>query len=133
MGKNEIVGHWILMAERVWKSVEALFKEGQYMHALFFSHLVIEKLLKAIWANENTENEPPRVHDLEYLYNQTELKLTAEQVDFLSLMNSWNLEGRYQDYKDKFFKKATGSYTETKLKQVDALRLCLLSELPRKK
>ncbi len=133
MGKKEIIAHWIMMAERDWKSVEALFKAGQYMHALFFSHLVIEKIMKAHWTKDNTESEPPRVHDLQYLYNQTELKLTAEQVDFMGVMNAWNLEGRYQDYKDKLYKRSTKSYTEEKLKQVNDLRLCLLSELQNKK
>ncbi len=117
------------MAERDWKSAQALLKEGQYMHALFFSHLVIEKLLKAHWIKTNTENEAPRVHDLEYLYNQTELTLPAAQVDFLSVVNAWNLEGRYQDYKDKFFKKASRTYTEEKLRLVNELRVWLLSEL----
>jgi HEPN domain-containing protein len=94
--------------------------------------LVIEKILKAHWAKDNEESEPPRIHDLEYLYNQTELKLSADQVDLLGVMNSWNLEGRYQDYKDKFYKRTTKSYTEDKLKLVDTLRLCLLSELQNK-
>lgn len=133
MGKNEIVGHWITTAERDWVSVQALLKAGQFMHALFFSHLVIEKLLKAHWVSGNLENEPPRIHDLEHLYNQTELKLAADQVDLLRVMNAWNLEGRYQDYKDKFFKMATHAYTREKIKQVEKLRTWLLSKLPRKK
>lgn len=70
-------------------SVLALHEAGQHMHALFFSHLVIEKMLKAHWAKDNEESEPPRIHDLEYLYNQTELKLSANQVDLLGVMNSW--------------------------------------------
>lgn len=120
------------MAGRDWKSVEALFKAGQFIHALFFSHLVIEKLLKAHWTRDNIENEPLRVHDLEFLYNQTELKLSAEQTDFLRIVNSWNLEGRYQDYKDKFYKIATKDYTEQKIKQVDELRVWLQSALQSK-
>ena len=132
VGKKEIIAHWITMAGRDWKSAEALFQVGQYIHTLFFCHLVIEKLLKASWARDNVENEVPRIHDLEYLYNQTELSLSPEQVDFLRLINSWNLEGRYQDYKDKFYKATTQAYTKEKLKKVDELRLWLLSELQKK-
>jgi HEPN domain-containing protein len=129
MGKSEIVAHWLLQAERDWRSVQALFREGQYMHALFFSHLVVEKLLKAHWVNNNVENEAPRVHDLEFLYNQTDLSMPAEQVEFLSIISSWNLEGRYQDYKDKFYQRATRQYTEEKLNQVDTLRTWLQLQL----
>lgn len=132
MGKKEIIEHWVGMAERDWKSVGALFEAGQYIHALFFCHLVIEKLLKAHWAKDNVENEPPRIHDLEFLYNQTELKLSTDHVDLLGIINSWNLEGRYQDYKDKFFKRASKAYTEEKLKAVDNLRLWLQSELQKR-
>lgn len=81
MGKTEIIAHWLTMAERDWKSVQALNEAGQYMHALFFSHLAIEKILQAHWAKDNIETEPPRIHDLEYLYNQTDLKLSSPQVD----------------------------------------------------
>jgi HEPN domain-containing protein len=129
MGKKEIIAHWITMAGRDWASVQALFKARQYIHALFFCHLVIEKLLKAQWTKDNIENDAPRVHDLEHLYNQTELKLSADQIDLIRIMNSWNLEGRYQDYKDKFFKSTSLAYTEGKLKEVDQLRLWLLSVL----
>jgi len=102
LGKPEFITYWITQAERDWKSVQALLKEKQFIHALFFSHLVGEKLLIAHWVKTNAENEAPRIHDLDYLYNQTEVLLTADQVDFLAVINSWNLEGRYQDYKDKF-------------------------------
>lgn len=46
------------------------------MQALFFSHLVIDKLLKAIWVKENEENIPPFTHNLEHLYNQTRFGFT---------------------------------------------------------
>ncbi len=45
-------------------------------------------MLKAHWVKDNEESEPPRLHDLEFLYNQTELKLSADQVDLLGVMNS---------------------------------------------
>ena len=133
MGKKEIIAHWLMMAERDWKSVLALHEAGQSIHALFFSHLVIEKILKAHWAKDNLESEPPRIHALEYLYNQTDLKLESHHVDLLGVINSWNLEERYQDYKDKFYKRTTRAYTEEKLSLVDNLRVCLLSELQSKK
>ena len=116
MSKKEIIEHWITMAGRDWQSVLALQQAGQFVHALFFSHLVIEKIVKAHWIQDNEENNPPKTHDLEYLYNQTNLKISDEQVDFLRIMNAWNLEGRYQDYKDKFYRSTTAAYCEIKIK-----------------
>jgi len=42
MGKPEILKHWETMALRDWQSTQALFKDGQFIHALFFGHFVIE-------------------------------------------------------------------------------------------
>jgi HEPN domain-containing protein len=132
MGKFEIIKHWMQSAERDWQSVPLLYQGKQFVHALFFCHLVIEKILKSHWVRDNEENNPPRIHDLEYLYNDTNLELTATQLDLIRVMNSWNLEGRYQDYKDKFYKNTTQEYTREKIEQVDALRIWLLSELQKK-
>lgn len=132
MGKAEIVNHWIQTAERDWRSVSLLYQGKQFVHALFFCHLVIEKILKACWVKDNEENSPPRIHDLEYLYNETDLELTSEQIDLIRVMNSWNLEGRYQDYRDKFYKNTTQEYAREKIEQVDSLRLWLLSELQKR-
>lgn len=133
MGKDEIIAHWLKMADRDWSSARLLFEGKQFVHALFFAHLVIEKMLKSHWVKDNEETSPPRIHDLEYIYAQTVLQLSAEQLDLLRVMNSWNLEGRYQDYKDKFYKSTTESYTKQKLDQVENLRAWLLSEMQRKK
>ena len=132
MGKEDIIVHWLKMAERDWESGNVLLKGEQFVHALFFSHLVIEKLLKAHWVKDNEESTPPRVHDLEHLYSQTNLKLEESQLDLIRVMNSWNLEGRYQDYKDKFFRSTTASYTHTKMEQVENLKIWLLSEMQKK-
>ena len=81
---------------------------------------------------DNEETSPPRIHDLEHIYAQTSLQLSTEQLDLLRVMNSWNLEGRYQDYKDKFYKSPTYIYTKQKLDQVENLRVWLLSEMQKK-
>ena len=133
MGRNEIIAHWLKMAERDWLSVKLLFEGKQYVHTLFFLHLVIEKILKAHWVKDNEETNPPRTHDLDQLYSQTTLQLSAEQLDLIRVMNAWNLEGRYQDYKDKFYRDTTPAYTKNKIDQVDSLRLWLLSEMQNKK
>ena len=121
------------MAERDWASAKLLFEGRQYVHALFFCHLVIEKLLKANWVKDNQETTPPRIHDLETICLQTELPISAERLDLMRVINSWNLEGRYDDYRDKFYKNTTAGYAQSKLEQVDNLRQWLLSELQSKR
>ena len=62
-------------------------------------HLVIEKLLKALYA-KNNKNAPyaPKSHDLLHLAEKTELKLTDRQEDLLDTITRFNMNARYDDY-----------------------------------
>jgi HEPN domain-containing protein len=111
-------------------AVQALVASGNNVQALFFAHLVIEKLLKAHWVKDTNGNFPPRVHNLEFLLAQTNLLMTAEDIDELRIMNAWNIEGRYQDYRDMIYRTTTQIYTEEKMLIVDKIRTWLLNQLP---
>ncbi|MDX1943062.1 MAG: HEPN domain-containing protein [Saprospiraceae bacterium] len=100
------------------------------VQALFFAHLVIEKLLKAHWIKQNKADFPPRTHNLEYLLAQTGLTMPVEDIDELRIMNAWNIEGRYQDYKDLIFKATTKEYIESKFEIVNRIRTWLIAQLP---
>jgi|GEM_PF-2625976 HEPN domain-containing protein len=84
MGKREIVNHWLHTAERDWRSVALLYEGKQYVHALFFCHLVIEKILKAYWVMDSQENNPPRTHDLEH---------TRTKIEDVNQLRLWLLSG----------------------------------------
>lgn len=128
--KEEHISHWTRQASRDWETVLTLFNSKQYMFSLFVSHLVIEKLLKANWVKDNEENIPPMSHNLENLADQTDLELSNDEIDFIRIINAWNIEGRYQDYKDNFYKRSTKKYVGQKLKELDKLRECLQKRLP---
>lgn len=130
MTQSEIISYWAKSSERDWKAAQDLYQSGNFIQALFFAHLVIEKLLKAHWVKDNNANFPPRVHNLEYLLGQTSLSMSVENIDELRIMNAWNIEGRYQDYKDMLFKKTTQEYTDEKLKIVNNIREWLIKQLP---
>ncbi len=130
MTTAEVIEYWRKSADRDWKAVQDLMVSGNLIQALFFAHLVIEKLLKAHWVKDNEAALPPRTHNLEYLLSQTKLSMPMEEIDELRIMNAWNIEGRYQDYKDMLFKKTTKTYTTQKLKIVNKIREWLIEQLP---
>ena len=132
MEKQEIVHYWLQSAIRDWEVARDLVKAERYMHALFFAHLVVEKLLKAHWVNEYEENVPPRVHNLNALYDQLNIELPPTLKDELPVITSWNIEARYQDYKDQFFKMCTPEYTNKKLLIVEELTTWLTRPLQSK-
>ena len=130
MDKREHITYWKDASAKDWNAVSSLFTSGNYVHALFFAHLTIEKLSKAVWVKDNEENIPPRVHNILKVLQQTNMNLSPEQSEFIVRLNSFQLEGRYPDYTGKIFKLCTKEYTAEILKSVNDLRLCLLNELP---
>ncbi len=121
MEKQEIIQYWLQSAGRDWEVVRDLARAERYVHALFFAHLVVEKLLKAHWINEHEENVPPRVHNLNTLYDQLNIELPPTLKEELPVITSWNIAARYQDYKDQFFKMCTAEYSKKKLFIVEEL------------
>jgi HEPN domain-containing protein len=116
-------------ARKDWKAIKALFETKNYVHALFWSHLVLEKLIKAHWVKDNQENHPPKIHNLISLINKTKLQFKEEDMKFLSEMNHLQLEGRYPDYIKNVYKNYNAKTTKIILEQVNSVRKCLLKEL----
>ena len=56
MGKEDQIQHWVKTAELDWTTAEDLLKLKRFLHALFFFHLVLGKLLKAHWVKANTSD-----------------------------------------------------------------------------
>ena len=89
-------------------------------------HLVIEKLLKALYA-KNNKNAPyaPKSHNLLHLAEKTKLKLTDRQEDLLDTITRFNLNARYDDYKKEFYERCTEEYTSEQIKNIEEVRIWL--------
>ena len=75
-------------------------------------------------------NAPKRLGDkLSIKYNQTELDLPAHDYDYLAIVNQWNIDTRYLDFKKKIYSIANLEYTEEQFIKVNQLRICLLEKL----
>ena len=70
---EKTVEYWIDGAEYDMETAESLFQTRRYPYALFFGHLAIEKILKAIFVKE-TKKHAPYTHSLPLLAS----KLTIE-------------------------------------------------------
>jgi HEPN domain-containing protein len=81
---------------------------------------VIEKTLKAFYVRDNKE-QPPKIHNLVRLAEKTTLNLTKEQKQLLAEINHFNIEARYPEEKQSFFKLCTAEFTNdyfTKIKEL---------------
>jgi HEPN domain-containing protein len=129
MTKQEHITYWVETADKNWKAVSHLFKAKCYVESLFWAHLVLEKLLKAHWVKDNTENTPPKTHHLIKLAAQTKLVFTDDELLFLAKMNDVQIEGRYPDYIKNVYKIYKLKQTTLLLNEVDKIRKCLLNNL----
>ncbi|MEO6759636.1 MAG: HEPN domain-containing protein [Saprospiraceae bacterium] len=130
LNKSEYIAYWKLTASKDWDAVGHLFEKADYLHALFFAHLMLEKLLKAHFVQDNASDFPPRTHNLLLLISQTVLAPSPDQLRLLSQMNQFQINGRYPDYKMTMFKIATEIYTQSILDEIQFLKEWLNSKLP---
>lgn len=129
MNKQEHIDYWKSTAAWDWTFVQQAFKIKQYVYALFFAHLVLEKLCKAHWVKDNKSNYPPRIHNLVRLIEETKLNFSEQEMEFFRKLNDFQLEGRYPDYKQELYKVYKKHNSDLILKKINELRLCLLKKL----
>jgi HEPN domain-containing protein len=73
----EPINYWKGSAADALDSSDKLFEAKKYQHSLFFLHLTLEKILKALYVNiKNTSPLP--IHDLVRLAEGCEIKLDEE-------------------------------------------------------
>jgi len=65
-------------------------------YVLFCCQQSTEKMLKAIFARK-LEDVPPRTHHLVRIAEESKLKLSEEQKDFLRELSSYYIQSRYPD------------------------------------
>jgi HEPN domain-containing protein len=127
--KKVHIKYWLEGADESWESANVLIEGRRYMMALFCWHLCIEKLLKANWVKDNEANFAPLTHNLILLHDQTLLSLPEDMQADLKIINFWNIEGRYPDYRNLVYKSATKEYLEEKKPMIENIRLCLLKKM----
>lgn len=87
-------GEWQEGATEAWKSARGLLRLKQYDHALFFCHLTLEKILKALVVQRRGREAPP-IHGLFDLAKIAQVRLTSEQEEDLQAINGFSIAGRY--------------------------------------
>jgi len=110
MEKSALIEYWIKSSDKDYQAMIHLWEKGDFTWALFIGHLVIEKLLKAVYVKKTSENAP-FIHDLFRLAEKCGLPLDEGQKDLLDTITTFNIRARYDDYKMEFYKKCTPEFT----------------------
>ena len=133
MTKEEHVKHWQESANESWDSAVFLASGQDYALALFALHLTLEKLFKALWIKESITDTPLYTHDLQKLCNELKLDISNEDYDFLTIVNSWNIRGRYPDYTSRLYKNTTDQYLKEQIEKVNELKKWLEEKISKQK
>jgi HEPN domain-containing protein len=99
-----------------------LFENKKYSWSMFIGHLMIEKLLKALYVNYNNEY-PPYIHNLLRLAEKCKLDLDENQNLFFATVTAFNINARYDDYKMSFQKTCTPEFTNFWIEQLKIQRI----------
>ena len=126
MNNIDLMNYWIESADEDFNVMLDLKEKNRNTYCLFFGQMVIEKLLKALYA-KNNKGAPyaPKTHDLLYLAEKLNLELTEEQEVILNEITTFNLSTRYDDYKRAFYNKCTDEYTNEQINKIKEVKLWL--------
>lgn len=103
--------YWEKNASEKFLTVQSLYRSKRYADCLFFGHLTLECILKALMV-KTTKQHAPYTHNLTYLAQQTALSFTNKELQFFAKVNEFNLTTRYPDQKIQFYKICTKSYAD---------------------
>lgn len=129
MSQQEAVTKWIESAESDWDTAKLLFSSGKYAHCLFFCHLFLEKLLKAVIVHQTNE-APTATHDVEFLAKKINYPMDKTIKSQLAEISTFNVEARYDIFKQRLYKKATKEYTEMYMNHIKEMSVWIRNQLP---
>ena len=90
------IAYWRDGAVEDWQVAVELINLRRTRHGLFFTHLALEKMIKAHICRA-TSDLAPRIHTLLRLADRTDLTYSEEQRVFLARFDRYQIEGRYPD------------------------------------
>jgi HEPN domain-containing protein len=114
---QKTIDYWLEEAKEALKVADHLFEKKDYSYSLFFGHLAVEKILKAIYVQKKNEHAP-QIHNLVRLAEQAGIVFSAEQKETMIVITAFNLESRYPDEKRSFRIKCTEQYTKVELAKI---------------
>lgn len=132
MNQEKNIKYWIAGSEKDFDIAKSLCKLKHYPQCLFFCHLSLEKLLKAIII-KTTNDFPPFIHDLRRLSEIAGIELDAERKKILDTIFTFNIAGRYAETKFEFYRIYNNKkYADKYLKITKDLLLWLKKEFLKK-
>ncbi len=129
MQLKEIEKYWLTSSNDALDTSRQLFNNKKYNHSMFFLHLSIEKMIKALYVNRN-KKEAPFGHNLQILISKIqELNTPKTTLKILTMITTFNISARYDDYKSNFYKICTKNFAQKYLNKSEKIIKWLKSQM----
>lgn len=125
-----LMNYWIESAEDDFESMLVLYEKKRFTHSLFFGHLMIERLLKGLFAKQNPEQpHAPKSHNLLFLAKKCNLEMDNNKENILDHITKFNTEARYEDEKREFHRQCTKDFTTSQIEIIKEIQKWLKEKL----
>lgn len=125
---ERVINHWIDTSETDYELMLDVFERRYYSWSLFHGHIVLERLLKALYVKEH-HRHAPFTHNLYRLTELTEIDVPEDYSDWLVTVTSFNINARYDDYRKEFYNRCTLEYTTLWIERIKRLRIWIKDKL----
>jgi HEPN domain-containing protein len=125
---DQIIKYWLDTAEKDYRTMCTLLDAADYSWALFMGHLVLEKLLKAHYVKRKNKHAL-FTHDLLRLATEAGLVVDEEKEEWLDEISTFNINARYDNYKQDFYRRCTKDFTNVWSARIESLRTWLIEAL----
>jgi len=123
MDNIDLMQYWFESADEDYDTMLYMKAGKKNTWCLFMGHLVIEKLLKGLYAKNNVDDPiAPKIHNLILLSQKANLEVPTEIREKIQTINTFNISARYDDYKRSFDEKCTDDYTSEQVKNIEEVR-----------
>lgn len=125
---DKTIQYWVDGAAYDLATGKSLLKERRFPYALFFGHLALEKILKALVVRSTGEHAP-YTHSLLVLASKLDFKIPEPVMDQLAESMEFHIEARYPDEQKAFYEKCTESFTLQKYNEIEKVYQWLIEKL----
>jgi len=115
---DKAINYWLASAAYDLDTGRSLLQVKRFPYALFFAHLALEKVLKALVV-KMTQEHAPFTHSLTLLASKTKIDFPESMLDRLAEYVEFHSEARYPDEKRDFYAKCTEEFAHGKFAEME--------------
>lgn len=108
--------NWIATSDYDLTTAGHMLQTGRHLYVIYMCHLAVEKLLKAIVAETQSEL-PPKTHNLYHLVKLAAVEIDEQFKSLLADLNAASLPVRYPEDLEQISKQYTKTIAEQFLHQ----------------